>query len=265
MSDDHILVERPAAAPGVMTIRFNRPDKKNAITAAMYRRMTAALEEANHDEAIRAVLFLGSEGCFTAGNDLADFLSHARQGNLAAVGALETSGDTMPEPAAAAFIRALALAEKPLVSGIDGLAIGIGTTLNLHCDLTIASNRSLFRTPFVDLGLVPEAASSLLAPRLMGHQRAFALLAAGEGFSADAAWQAGLVWKVVAAQAVEPEALAAAARLAARPAAAMKLTRDLLHGPREAVIARMEDELALFTRQLASPEARAAFEAFMRR
>ncbi|RYD46053.1 MAG: enoyl-CoA hydratase, partial [Sphingomonadales bacterium] len=126
--DNHVLIERPADYEGVLTIRFNRPEKKNAITSSMYHRMTAALADANTDDTIRAVVFLGTEGCFSAGNDMADFLAHA------------VSGTDEP-PAAALFIWALALAQKPMVSGVDGLAIGIGTTLNLHCDLTIASSR----------------------------------------------------------------------------------------------------------------------------
>ena len=252
MSDDHILVERVSHAPDVLTIRFNRPEKKNAITDAMYLRMAEALKAANADPDIRVVAFLGTEGCFSAGNDMADFLAHA------------VSGTDEP-PAAALFIRALALAEKPMVSGVDGLAIGIGTTLNLHCDLTIASSRSLFKTPFVDLALVPEAASSLLAPRVMGHQRAFAMLVAGEGFSADAAHEAGLVWKVVEPQAVEAETLALAAKLSAKPPQALKIARDLVRGPRDDVLARMDEELKHFSARLKSAEARAAFEAFMRR
>ncbi|MBW8283310.1 MAG: enoyl-CoA hydratase/isomerase family protein, partial [Rhizobium sp.] len=152
---DHILIERPQAHPGVLVIRFNRPDKKNAITQAMYARMTEGLLEAEDDAAIRTVAFLGTEGCFSAGNDMADFLAFAMAG---AVG----------EPAAFGFLKALWSVSKPVVSGVDGLAIGIGTTIQMHCDLTIASDRSLFKTPFVDLALVPEAGSSLLAPKMMG-------------------------------------------------------------------------------------------------
>jgi enoyl-CoA hydratase/carnithine racemase len=249
---DHILIDRTQAQPGVLVIRFNRPDKKNAITSEMYRQMTEALQKANSDADVRVVTFLGTEGCFSAGNDMGDFLSYAM------------SGSKEP-PAAALFIKALALAEKPMVSGVDGLAIGIGTTLNLHCDMTIASDRSVFRTPFVDLALVPEAASSLLAPKVMGHQRAFALLAAGEGFSAQQALDAGLVWKVVSPKDVEAGTLALAASLAAKPPQALKIARDLIRGTSDDVLARMDDELVHFTAQLRSAEARAAFEAFMSR
>lgn len=248
---DHILIERPAAYPGVLAIRFNRPEKKNAITQAMYARMTAGLTEAETDSAIRAIAFLGTEGCFSAGNDMADFLSFAMAG---AVG----------EPAAFGFLKALAGASKPLVSGVDGLAIGIGTTIQMHCDMTVASDRSLFRTPFVDLALVPEAGSSLLAPRMMGHQRAFALLVAGEGFSAAEALSAGLIWKVVAPAEVEAETLTLAARLAAKPPEALKIARDLVRGDRSDLLARMDEELGHFVARLKSREAMAAFEAFMR-
>ncbi len=249
---EHIIVERTDAYPGVLVIRFNRPEKKNAITAAMYQRMTAALEEANTDDEVKAVVFLGTEGCFSAGNDMGDFVGYAM------------SGSTEP-PAGALFIKALALAEKPLVSGVDGLAIGIGTTLNLHCDLTVASGRSVFKTPFVDLGLVPEAASSLLAPRIIGHQRAFALLVAGTGFSAEAALEAGLIWKVVGPNEVEMEALAIGAELGKKPPQALNIARDLVRGPRDEVIARIDEELVHFSARLKSAEARAAFEAFLQR
>ncbi|MBP1850362.1 crotonase/enoyl-CoA hydratase family protein [Rhizobium halophytocola] len=249
---DHVLIERPEAHPGVLVIRFNRPDKKNAITQAMYGAMTQALLAANDDKAIRCIAFLGTEGCFSAGNDMADFLAFAMAG---AVG----------EPAAFSLLKALAGAEKPLVSGVDGLAIGIGTTLHMHCDLTIASTRSLFKTPFVDLALVPEAGSSLLAPLAMGHQRAFALLVAGEGFSAEAARDAGLIWKVVEPAEVEAATLGIAASLAAKPPEALKISRDLLRGDRTALLQRMDEELDHFVRRLKSAEARAAFEAFMTR
>jgi enoyl-CoA hydratase/carnithine racemase len=252
MSADHILVERPETAPGVQVIRFNRPDKKNAITDAMYRTMIEALRSADSDDSIRVIAFLGSNGCFSAGNDMADFMAFAMSGGKGRLAA----GD---------FLHALVNVGKPIVSGVDGLAIGIGTTLHLHCDLTIASGRSLFKTPFVDLALVPEAASSLLVPRITGHQRAFALLAAGEGFSAEQALQAGLICKVVSEAEVETETLKIATSLAAKPPQALKIARDLLRGDGTEVRARIDAEIVHFAAQLQSAEARAAFEAFMRR
>ncbi|MEZ2129346.1 MULTISPECIES: crotonase/enoyl-CoA hydratase family protein [unclassified Sinorhizobium] len=248
---EHILIERPSSFAGVQVIRFNRPEKKNAITRAMYVRMTEALVAANDDPAIRVTAFLGTEGCFSAGNDLTDFLDVALGGSM---------GTEIPD-----FLHALAKAEKPVVSGVDGLAIGIGATLNMHCDMTIASNRSLFRTPFVDLGLVPEAASSLIAPRIMGRQRAFALLAAGEGFSADEAKDAGLIWKVTAPEKVEAETLALAAKLSAKPPEALRIARDLIRGDQEEILSRIDEEIRHFSARLKRAEARAALEAFLRR
>lgn len=249
---DHILIERPQSAPGVSVIRFNRPEKKNAITDAMYRAMIEALQDADADADVRAIAFLGTEGCFSAGNDMADFMAFAMSGGKGRLAA----GD---------FLHVLVGVGKPIVSGVDGLAIGIGTTLNLHCDLTVASSRSLFKTPFVDLALVPEAASSLLVPRIIGHQRAFALLAAGEGFSAEQAREAGLIWKVVSESEVEAETLKIAAALATKPPQALKIARDLLRGDVGEIRSRIDEEIVHFASQLQSAEARAAFEAFMRR
>jgi enoyl-CoA hydratase/carnithine racemase len=248
---EHIIIERPDAHPGVEVIRLNRAAKKNAITRAMYAAMTAALTASNTDPAVRVTVFLGAEGCFSAGNDMADFIAFAMGGSM---------GTEVLD-----FLKALATYEKPLVSGVDGLAIGIGTTIHLHCDQTIASDRSLFRTPFVDLALVPEAASSLLVPRLMGHQRAFAMLAAGDGFDAAEAKAAGLIRAVVSPEAVEAETLALAARLAAKPPEALAIARKLLRGAPDEVLARIDVEAKYFAERLQSAEARAAFEAFMRR
>lgn len=248
---DHTIIERPETTPHVQIIRFNRPEKKNAITRAMYQAMTDALKAADDTPDIRVNVFLGTEGCFSAGNDMADFLAFAMGGSM---------GREVLD-----FLAALATAKKPVVSGVDGLAIGIGATIHLHCDLTVASDRSLFKTPFVDLALVPEAASSLIAPRLMGHQRAFALLALGEGFSAAEAKEAGLIWKVTAPEAVEAETLSLAAKLAAKPPEALRIARDLIRGEPDAILSRIAEEAELFAARLKSAEARAAFEAFMKR
>jgi enoyl-CoA hydratase/carnithine racemase len=247
MSD--ILIERPEAHPGVIVIRMNRPEKKNAITRAMYAAMTLALIEANEDDEIKAAVFFGVPGSFSAGNDLADFMAIGKDVSLAR----DVHG----------FIHQLPMFEKPLLSGVDGLAIGIGTTMNLHCDLTFATPRSFFRTPFTDLALVPEAASSLLGPRLMGQQRAFAMFAAGIGFSAEEAREAGLIWKVVSGDELEATTLAAAAELAAKPRKALAITRKLLKGSIGEIHARMEDETHFFNAQLQSREAMEAFQAFV--
>nr|WP_316652844.1 crotonase/enoyl-CoA hydratase family protein [uncultured Gellertiella sp.] len=251
MSDTLLLVERPETSPGVLLLRFNRPDKKNAITRGMYAALTAAITEANADPGIRAIALLGTPGSFSAGNDMADFMGFAMGGKM---------GEEV-----VAFLHALAGAEKPLVSGVDGLAIGIGTTIHLHCDLTFASPRSQFRTPFVDLALVPEAASSLLGPLVMGHQRAFAMFAAGEGFTAEEAKAAGLIWKVVPEEDVERATLAAAASLAAKPPQALKIARDLIRKGRPDVGQRIDEEIAHFAARLKSAEAIAALQKFMAR
>jgi enoyl-CoA hydratase/carnithine racemase len=245
---DHILIERHGA---VQIIRMNRPDKKNALTRAMYARMSAALSEGDADPSIRVHVFLGVPGAFSAGNDLADFLAVATGAD---------GGNEVWD-----FLMALANSQKPMVSGVDGIAVGIGTTLNLHCDLTFATPRTVFRTPFVDLGLVPEAGSSLLAPQILGRQGAFALLGLGEGFSAERAKQAGLIYDVVEEAALEGAVLAAAEDIAAKPPQALKIARDLMRGPRDGLVARIREEAEHFRERLKSDEARAALVAFMNR
>ncbi|WP_309083631.1 crotonase/enoyl-CoA hydratase family protein [Chelativorans sp.] len=247
MSED-IIVERREA---VQVIRLNRPEKKNAITRAMYARMAAALQEGDADAAVRCHVFLGVPGAFSAGNDLSDFL------------AVATGGEAGTE--VFDFLAALAAARKPVLSGADGIAVGVGATMHLHCDLTFATPETVFRTPFVDLGLVPEAGSSLLAPRIIGHQRAIALLALGEGLSAAEARDCGLIHRVVPAAELEEAVLAAARAIAAKPAEALRITRDLLRGPRTEVLARIKEEAEHFRARLKSEEARAAFTAFMNR
>jgi enoyl-CoA hydratase/carnithine racemase len=231
---------------------MNRPDKKNAITRAMYTAISGALTAGETDEAVRCHVILGVPGSFSAGNDMQDFLQAA-----------VTGSHELPE--VFDFLQVLATLKKPLVSGVDGLAIGIGTTINLHCDMTLATERSLFRTPFVDLGLVPEAGSSLLAPMIAGHQRAFALLVLGEGFSARQAKEAGLIWDVVGEADLEPKTLELAHRIAARAPEAVKLSKALMKGNPDQLLQRIKDEALLFAQQLKSDEARDAFMAFMAR
>lgn len=251
MSEHFILTEKPENLHGVLVLRLNRPEKKNALTSGMYAQLAAAITAANTDDTVRAIAILGHPGAFSAGNDMADFMTFAMGGAL---------GRELLD-----FLAALSTAEKPLVSGVDGLAIGIGTTIHLHCDLTFASTRSLFKTPFVDLALVPEAASSLLGPLVMGHQRAFAMFAAGESFSAEEAREAGLIWKVVEPEELETATLAAAASLAAKPPEALKIARDLLRQGRPDVAARIAEEATHFSARLKSAEAMAAFQRFMTR
>lgn len=245
---DHVIVERRGA---VQVIRMNRPDKKNAITRAMYATMAEALAGGDADAAVRVHVILGTPGAFSSGNDLADFMAVAMGGD----GGTEVYD----------FLVALARAGKPIVSGVDGIAVGIGTTINLHCDVTLATPRTVFRTPFVDLGLVPEAGSSLLAPAVLGRQRAFALLGIGEGFSAEEAMAAGLIREVVAEDDLEAKTLQVAETIASKPPEALKIARDLMLGDREALVARIREEGAHFRARLKSDEARTAFMAFMSR
>ena len=235
----------------VQTIRFNRAEKKNAITRAMYKTMADALATADRDDTIGANLLLGQPEVFTSGNDLKDFMA-------VATGA-EHGGEV------GEFLMAIATGSKPLVAAVDGLAVGVGCTTLLHCDLVYASARAWLQTPFVDLGLVPEAGSSLLAPRLMGYQKAFALLVMGEKFSAEQAEQAGLVNHIIDPDDLETAALAAAANLASKPPQALALSRQLIRGQRRDVTERISEEGAIFAKQLKSQEARNAFMAFMQK
>ncbi len=245
---EHILVERHGA---VQSVRMNRPDKKNAITRAMYGAMAKALTDGDADPAVRAHLILGVPGAFSAGNDMADFMVVAMGGE---------GGHEVFD-----FLVALARSKKPMVSAADGIAVGIGTTIHLHCDMTFATPRTNFHTPFVDLGIVPEAGSTLIVPNLMGTQRAFALLAMGEPLPAERAKSAGLIYDVVPEGELEARAMAAATAVAAKPPEALKLSRDLMRGDRDALVARIEEEGRLFRARLKSDETRQALMAFMSR
>jgi len=245
---EHIVVERHGA---VQTIRMNRPDKKNAITRAMYGAMAKALTDGDADPAVRCHVILGVPGAFSAGNDMADFMVVAMGGD----GGTEVFD----------FLTALARSAKPMVSAADGIAVGIGTTIHLHCDMTFATPRTVFHTPFVDLGIVPEAASTLIAPALLGTQASFALLALGEPFPAERAKAAGLIYEVVAEEELESRAMAAAAAIAAKPPEALRISRDLMRGNRDALVERIKEEGRLFTARLKSDETKQALMAFMNR
>lgn len=245
------LVEVTDDGP-VRLVRMKRPDKKNALTAEMYDVMAAALTGTRTNPAIRCVVFAGAPGAFCAGNDLDEFRQAA------------TDGEGLGEPVIR-FLHALASCERPLVAAVDGLAIGVGTTMLLHCDYVIASNGARFSTPFVGLGLVPEAASSLLAPRLMGPRRAFALLVMGEPLGAAQALAVGLINAVADSAEVEAQALAAARKIAGLPPEAVLAARRLIRGDPEELIARIDVEADFFRERLQSPEAQAAFAAFFAR
>jgi enoyl-CoA hydratase/carnithine racemase len=243
---DHIeLIRRD----GVLAIRMNRPDKKNALTSAMYGAMAQALLSADADAGVGAVLFLGLPGVFSAGNDLKDFASFAMKGNL---------GEEV-----LAFLRALTIAEKPMVAAVDGIAVGVGTTMLLHCDHVLLSERAKLSTPFVSLALVPEAASSLLAPRIMGHARAFEMLVMGRPLSPEAAVAAGIANAVVAAADIEAAGFSAAAEIAAKPREAVRLSRKLVKGSPDEILKRIDEEALLFGQRLKSAEAQKAFTAFL--
>jgi enoyl-CoA hydratase/carnithine racemase len=246
---EHVIV---SDAGGIRTIRMNRPDKKNALTLAMYEAMTAALESANASDAVRCVLIAGVPGAFSAGNDLADFLLAAQ------------SSGGLDRPALR-FLPALIRCGKPLVAAVSGVAVGIGTTMLFHCDFVVAGTDARFSTPFVSLGLVPEAASSLLAPRLIGQRRAFELLVMGHPLDAAQAKDFGIANLVVAPQAVDAEALQAAREIAALPPGAVALARDLMRGAPDELLARVNQEAKIFSERLHSPEAKAAFEGFFAR
>jgi enoyl-CoA hydratase/carnithine racemase len=244
----NIRIERHGAA---QIIRLDRPDKKNAITRAMYAAMAAGLKSGDADPAIRCHVFLGVPGAFSAGNDMADFMAY--------------STGTRHGTEVYDFLEALALSEKPMISGADGIAVGIGTTIHLHCDLTFATPRTVFRAPFVDLGIVPEAGSTLIGPLLLGRQRAFALLALGEGLDAERARACGMIYAVVGEDELEAAVLAAAETISAKPPKALRVARDLMRGSRDELVARIREESAHFSALLASEEARSAIKAFMTR
>jgi enoyl-CoA hydratase/carnithine racemase len=240
-----IITER---ADGVLTITLNRPEKKNALTAAMYQDLADAFFDAGNDAYVRAVLIRGKGGAFSAGNDLEDFMKTPPGDQNAPV---------------FQFLRRISGAQKPVVAAVSGVAVGIGTTMLLHCDLVYASVSAKFALPFAQLGLCPEAASSLLLPRLAGYQRAAEKLLLGEAFDAAEAANMGLVNRVLPAEEVDAFALAQAKKLAALPASSLRVTKALMKGAHAREIgARMEEEAVYFADMLGAPEAKEAFKAF---
>ena len=243
MSDVLVTQEGP-----VLEVLFNRPEKKNALTVAMYAAVVDAFHRADEDHAIRVVLLSGSGDTFTSGNDIKDFQSRAASN--------EATG-------ASPFLTALSSLAKPLVAAVNGAAIGVGTTMLAHADLVIAAASARFLMPFTSLGLVPEAASSLLFPRLVGHQRASALFLLGEPISAQTACEWGFVNQVVADADLMSTARSYANRLAALPPASVRQTKNLIKNGRPDVPGRIAEELVLFRERLNSPEAAEAFQAFV--
>jgi enoyl-CoA hydratase/carnithine racemase len=234
---------------GVMTITFNRLDKKNSITASMYAAMADAVAQAAADASVRVVLFQGHESIFSAGNDIGDFLNQP---------------PSTQESPVFRFLRGIATFEKPLLAAVAGPAVGIGTTMLFHCDLVYAGDNAAFSMPFVNLGLCPEAASSWLAPRMFGYHRAAEALLMGEAFFAEAAQEVGLVNRVVPPTEVNGYAQAQARKLAAKPLTSLIVTKRLMKGDQQqAVLQKMDEEGQSFGRMLREPAAKEAFGAFM--
>ncbi len=243
---DHILA---ATEGGVRTIRIDRPEKKNALTAAMYGRLTEEMDAAAENPDIRVMVLTGTRDTFSSGNDLGDFLDRIEDG---------------VEPAAFGFLRRLPSFPKPLVAAVNGAAVGIGTTMLLHCDLVYASSEARFILPFAALGLCPEAASSLLLPRIAGLQRATELLMLGEPFDAERAREVGIVNEVVPADQLQQRVAERAATIAELPPAAVRATKALVrHEVRDHIAETMTREGEVFERLLSSPEATEAMTAFL--
>ena len=240
-----VLVTREA---GVMEIAFNRPEKKNALTRDMYAAVVDALVSADADPAIRVAILTGIGETFTSGNDIKDFQVRAAGAN---------------ESAASPFLATISTMQKPLIGAVNGAAIGIGTTMLAHCDLVVAARSARFVMPFTSLGLVPEAGSSLLFPRMIGNQRAGAMLLLGEPLSAETAFEWGFVNQVVDDAILMDTARGLARRMAALPPQAVRETKKLIRHGTADVPARIAEELELFRDRLASPEAAEAFAAFV--
>jgi enoyl-CoA hydratase/carnithine racemase len=242
----HVIVE---TKDRVTRIELNRPEKKNALSLEMYAAMARALAEADADAQVRAVLINGQPGCFCSGNDVKDFLE------------LERAPGASP---AAGFLRAISTAAKPLVAAVGGPAVGVGTTMLLHCDLVYAAPSARLQLPFVPLGLLPEAGSSLLLPAMAGYRRAAEMLLLGEPFGAEKALAAGIVTEIVPEGDLLEHARQVAAALAALPPASVRMTKELMkRASAQAVQARITEELGLFGERLQSPEAKEALRAFL--
>ncbi len=234
---------------GVMTITFNRLDKKNSITSTMYAAMADAVEQARTDASVKVVVFQGHETIFSAGNDIGDFLNQP---------------PSTQESPVFRFLRGIATLEKIVLAAVAGPAVGIGTTMLFHCDLVYAGDNAVFSMPFVNLGLCPEAASSLLAPRMFGYHRAAEALLLGEPFFAEAAQEVGLVNRVVPPTEVNGYAQAQARKLAAKPLSSLIETKRLMKGSyQQEVLQKMDEEGQSFGRMLREPAAKEAFGAFM--
>jgi enoyl-CoA hydratase/carnithine racemase len=236
---------------GILKLTLARPDKKNALTNEMYGALADAIEAAESDPAVRVVLIRGEGDSFTAGNDLSEFAAVA-------------AGKVQGERHVTRFIHSLGRSTKPLVAAVQGRAVGVGTTMLLHCDLVVLAENALLSTPFISLALVPEAASSLLMPQRLGHARAFELFALGEPISAKVALEWGLANRVVRLEELDGEAIALAQRLARQPLGSLVATKRLMRNG-EMLVRQMKAEGEYFEARLKSAEAREAFQAFAER
>ncbi|MCL1093027.1 enoyl-CoA hydratase-related protein [Shewanella kaireitica] len=235
---------------GVRIITFNRPEKRNALNLQMYTQLTEYLIQGESDNEIRAFMFRGQAQCFTSGNDVADFLKNSNLG--------------VDHPAFK-FLFCLLDLKKPVVAAVTGAAVGIGTTLLLHCDLVYADNTAKFQLPFVKLALVPEAGASLLLPQVVGHVKAAELLMLGESFDAKSAHQYGLINDVITNEDIFEFSLDQAKKLAQQPPISLQTTKQLMRYNKEAIRAQMKKELVEFGARLASDEAKSRFAAFLKK
>jgi enoyl-CoA hydratase/carnithine racemase len=246
---EHVRVEREDA---ILSITLARPERRNAITVAMYSALAAAIEEASTDRSVRLITFRGEGRDFAAGNDLADFLDVGSR-----------SGE---EIAVWRFLRALATCETPLIAAVHGNCVGIGTTMLLHCDLVVAEEGTVFSMPFVDLGLVPEAASSLLLPKLAGRRHAARYLLLAERFGMAEAISIGIVSHCAGKGKLAQELKAITEGLLQKPAEALRATQRLLrHEARSEILDRMRLESEIFSERLSSPEVEEAIGAFFQK
>jgi enoyl-CoA hydratase/carnithine racemase len=248
---EHIIVED---ADSTRTITMRRPEKKNTLTQEMYLAMSDAIDSAQSNPAIRCLILTGRSGVFTAGNDIGDFLQAATE-----------KSDVARPRNAVIFLQSLVNNNKPIIAAVDGIAIGIGTTMVFHCDYVIASTTASFSSPFIQYGLVPDGATSLLVPRMVGHQRAFSMLVMGRPMTAEDAHEAGFVNMVVSPGHAVVEAKKVAREICALPADAVAISRKLLKLPTEDLIRRIDQENHFFGERMRSPEAIAAFQNFFLR
>lgn len=245
---DHVRID---VADYVQTVRFDRPEVQNAITGEMFDAAADALVLGEENPKVRVFMFAGTPGAFTSGSDISEFQDYQEHSQVT--------------EASVRFLKTLATVEKPMVGAIDGLALGVGTTMLLHFDFVVASEWSVFAVPSIEHGLPLDAAATMLGPRLLGNHLAFELLVMGETFEAARAREIGLINRVVAPEVVEDTAREAADRIARRPPEAIRFARQLMRGDRRDVVARVTAEAAGFPDLQRSREARDAFEEFLKR